>query len=78
MSKTRNRNENNLTPRQQQVLDCLVAGLTGPQTAEKLGISVHSVHAYAAILRERFNAGSTVEVVAKVTGRWIEEPSCSD
>jgi DNA-binding NarL/FixJ family response regulator len=47
-----------LTPRQKEVLDCLKAGMTNRQTAEKLGISIGTVKMHVTALLSAMNLRS--------------------
>ncbi|MEM9752569.1 MAG: LuxR C-terminal-related transcriptional regulator [Planctomycetota bacterium] len=46
------------------VLPGYLAGLPYPEIADQLGLSPHTVHAYARCLRRAFGVGSRVELLA--------------
>jgi len=53
-----------LTPGQHRVLRHIAFGLTGPQTAEELGISIETVKGQLAIARAKLGANTTTQAVA--------------
>lgn len=57
-----------LPPRLRQTLECLLTGVTERQTAEKLSLSVHTVHDYVKALYQHFGVSSRGELMAK----WIQ------
>jgi len=62
-----------LTPREQQVLDHIVAGMPNRVVAEELGISEKTVEAHRAHIMEKMDAASFAELVSRVVrGRLIE------
>ena len=52
-----------LTPREREVLDCVVAGKLNKRTAEELGISIKTVEAHRAKLMQKLRVDSTAELV---------------
>ena len=59
-----------LTPRQQQILPELLAGLAPKQIARKLGISTHTVREYIKALYRRVGVQGRDELMA----RYLESP----
>jgi DNA-binding NarL/FixJ family response regulator len=55
---------NRLPPRQQQVMDGLIRGLTERQLALRLGISRHTVHDYVKSIYARFGVCSRAELLS--------------
>jgi DNA-binding NarL/FixJ family response regulator len=55
----------NLSPREQMVLDCLAKGYTYQRTGESLKISLHSVRTYVRRIYEKLHVHSRTEAVAK-------------
>jgi FixJ family two-component response regulator len=55
-----------LTPREREVLDCVVAGKLNKRTAEELGISIKTVEAHRAKLMQKLHVDSTAELVRLV------------
>jgi DNA-binding NarL/FixJ family response regulator len=55
----------NLSEREQQVLDCLAQGLIYKEIAEKLGISYETVHTYIRRIYEKLQVRTRTEAVAK-------------
>ena len=55
----------NLSPREQEVLDCLSHGLIYKEIAEKLGISYETVHTYIRRIYEKLQVRTRTEAVAK-------------
>jgi len=58
-------NENDLTQREKEILPLLAAGLTSPQIADKLYLSIPTIKWYRRRLLERFNAKNTTEMIMK-------------
>ncbi len=56
-----------LAPRLRQTLDCLLAGDTERQVAQKMALSIHTVHGYVKSLYTHFGVSSRRELMA----RWI-------
>jgi DNA-binding NarL/FixJ family response regulator len=54
----------NLSEREQQVLDCLAQGLMYKEIAEKLGISYETVHTYIRRIYEKLQVRTRTEAVA--------------
>ncbi|MDB6016469.1 MAG: DNA-binding response regulator [Pedosphaera sp.] len=61
--------ESNLSPREQEVLDCLTQGFLYKEIAEKLGISYETVHTYVRRIYEKLQVRTRTEAVAKVLRR---------
>jgi len=61
--------ENNLSPREQEVLDCLSKGFLYKEIAEKLGISYETVHTYIRRIYEKLQVRTRTEAVAKFLRR---------
>jgi DNA-binding NarL/FixJ family response regulator len=59
----------NLSEREQQVLDCLSRGLMYKEIAEKLGISYETVHTYIRRIYEKLQVRTRTEAVAKFLRR---------
>jgi DNA-binding NarL/FixJ family response regulator len=55
----------NLSPREQEVLDCLSHGFLYKEIAEKLGISYETVHTYIRRIYEKLQVRTRTEAVAK-------------
>jgi DNA-binding NarL/FixJ family response regulator len=55
----------NLSPREQEVLDCLSQGFLYKEIAEKLGISYETVHTYIRRIYEKLQVRTRTEAVAK-------------
>jgi len=59
----------NLSQREQEVLDCLSHGLMYKEIAEKLGISYETVHTYIRRIYEKLQVRTRTEAVAKFLRR---------
>lgn len=59
----------NLSEREQEVLDCLSQGLIYKEIAEKLGISYETVHTYIRRIYEKLQVRTRTEAVAKFLKR---------
>jgi DNA-binding NarL/FixJ family response regulator len=59
----------NLSPREQEVLDCLSKGFLYKEIAERLGISYETVHTYIRRIYEKLQVRTRTEAVAKFLGR---------
>src|SRR5215475_4683711 len=59
----------NLSQREQEVLDCLSQGLIYKEIAEKLGISYETVHTYIRRIYEKLQVRTRTEAVAKFLRR---------
>ncbi len=59
----------NLSPREQEVLDCLSKGFLYKEIAEKLGISYETVHTYIRRIYEKLQVRTRTEAVAKFLRR---------
>jgi DNA-binding NarL/FixJ family response regulator len=55
----------NLSPREQEVLDCLAKGFLYKEIAEKLSISSETVHTYIRRIYEKLQVRTRTEAVAK-------------
>ena len=58
-----------LSPREQEVLDCLAKGFLYKEIAEKLGISYETVHTYIRRIYEKLQVRTRTEAVAKFLQR---------
>jgi DNA-binding NarL/FixJ family response regulator len=59
----------NLSQREQEVLDCLAQGFLYKEIAEKLGISYETVHTYIRRIYEKLQVRTRTEAVAKFLKR---------
>jgi DNA-binding NarL/FixJ family response regulator len=59
----------NLSPREQEVLDCLSHGFLYKEIADKLGISYETVHTYIRRIYEKLQVRTRTEAVAKFLQR---------
>ena len=59
----------NLSQREQEVLDCLAQGFLYKEIAEKLGISYETVHTYVRRIYEKLQVRTRTEAVAKFLRR---------
>ena len=59
----------NLSQREQEVLDCLAQGFLYKEIAEKLGISYETVHTYIRRIYEKLQVRTRTEAVAKFLRR---------
>lgn len=59
----------NLSPREQEVLDCLSRGFLYKEIADKLGISYETVHTYIRRIYEKLQVRTRTEAVAKFLKR---------
>ena len=59
----------NLSPREQEVLDCLSHGFLYKEIADKLGISYETVHTYIRRIYEKLQVRTRTEAVAKFLRR---------
>lgn len=57
-----------LTPREQQVLERIVAGRLNKQIADDLGISIKTVEAHRASIMDKTNAGTVADLMRVVMG----------
>lgn len=55
----------NLSPREQQVLDCLAKGFLYKEIAENMGVSYETVHTYIRRIYEKLQVRTRTEAVAK-------------
>ncbi|MDA1055482.1 MAG: LuxR C-terminal-related transcriptional regulator [Planctomycetota bacterium] len=62
-----------LPPRQREVLDLLLKRLPAKRIAQRLGISVKTVHAQLATLRDKFQAASSPDLIILVLRALYEE-----
>lgn len=58
-----------LSPREQEVLDCLAQGFLYKEIADKLGISYETVHTYIRRIYEKLQVRTRTEAVAKFLRR---------
>jgi DNA-binding NarL/FixJ family response regulator len=54
-----------LTPREQEVLQLLAAGLTYEEIGDRLGIAKRTARAHVVALQEKFDAANNAQVVAR-------------
>ena len=59
----------NLSQREQEVLDCLSQGFLYKEIADKLGISYETVHTYIRRIYEKLQVRTRTEAVAKFLKR---------
>lgn len=59
----------NLSPREQEVLDCLAQGFLYKEIADKLGVSYETVHTYIRRIYEKLQVRTRTEAVAKFLRR---------
>ena len=59
----------NLSPREQEVLDCLSQGFLYKEIAEKIGVSYETVHTYVRRIYEKLQVRTRTEAVAKFLRR---------
>ena len=57
-----------LTPREQQVLERIVAGRLNKQIADDLGISIKTVEAHRASIKDKTNSGTVADLMRVVIG----------
>jgi FixJ family two-component response regulator len=57
-----------LTPREQQVLERIVAGRLNKQIADDLGISIKTVEAHRANIMDKLNAGTVADLMRVALG----------
>ncbi len=58
-----------LTAREQQVLDCIVAGRLNKQIADDLGISIKTVEAHRANIMDKLNASTVADLLRLALSR---------
>lgn len=58
-----------LTAREQQVLDCIVAGRLNKQIADDLGISIKTVEAHRANIMDKLNAATVADLLRLALAR---------
>ena len=59
-----------LSPRQRDVLICLMEGDSEKQVAQRLNLSQHTVHDYVKVLHTRFGVRSRGELLARCRAFW--------
>jgi DNA-binding NarL/FixJ family response regulator len=59
----------NLSPREQEVLDCLAQGLIYKEIADKIGVSYETVHTYIRRIYEKLQVRTRTEAVARFLKR---------
>lgn len=69
-----NENELYITERQSQILELLSRGYTYSNIAEKLNISYITVRAHIAYAKERIDAATTYELVARYVEHKLNKP----
>jgi DNA-binding NarL/FixJ family response regulator len=57
--------QNLLTPREQEVLDCLAQGLPYKQIGDKIGLSINTIRTHLRHIYEKLHVQSRTEAVAK-------------
>lgn len=62
-----------LTRREQEVLDCLMDGLTYKQTAEKLCLSRYTMNTYRASIFQKKDVHSLTELIVKEYKKKLKE-----
>jgi FixJ family two-component response regulator len=60
-----------LTPREQQVLERIVAGRLNKQIADDLGISIKTVEAHRASIMDKTNSGTVADLMRVVMGAGV-------
>jgi DNA-binding CsgD family transcriptional regulator len=60
--------DDDLSPRMRETLNCLLTGDSEKQAAAKLGVSQHTVHVYVKQLYRKFDVNSRGELLAK----WVK------
>ncbi|WP_327348932.1 helix-turn-helix transcriptional regulator [Streptomyces europaeiscabiei] len=63
-----------LSPREEQVLDFIAAGLTHAQAARRLGISQHTVDTHVKRIRAKLGVGNKAEMVRLALARETSRP----
>jgi DNA-binding NarL/FixJ family response regulator len=66
---TSKRETENLTPREREILDLLAAGDLCKEIAEKLGLSLRTVHTHLKNIYEKLHVRSRTQAVMKYLGR---------
>lgn len=61
--------ENQLSPREERVLDCLARGLAYKQIGDELGISINTIRTHLRHIYEKLHVQSRTEAVAKYLRR---------
>ena len=64
-----------LTPREQQVLERIVAGRLNKQIADDLGISIKTVEAHRATIMDKTNSGTVADLMRVVMGAGTQQSS---
>lgn len=64
-----NRDALNVTPRERQVVDCLIEGLRTDEIANRLGLAPGTVLTYIKRIFEHTGTSHRGELVARATGR---------
>lgn len=62
-----------LTPREREVLDCVVAGRLNKQIADQLGISIKTVEAHRSHVMSKLGARSVAEAVQIALGKSVRK-----
>ena len=55
-----------LTPRQEEIVRCIMDGLTEPAIAEELGVSCYTIHSQIARAYEKIEVISRTELIVRV------------
>lgn len=63
--------ESFLTEREEQILPLIAAGLTSPQVAEKVHLSLPTIKWYRKKLLLKFDAANTAELISKAKGKGL-------
>ena len=62
-----------LTPREHQLLEAYALGMSNQETAEKLGLSVHSVRTYSSILLNKLGTSNRQKALRRVLSLGLAE-----
>jgi DNA-binding NarL/FixJ family response regulator len=67
-----------LSPRQAQVAECVLGGLSDKQIAQRLGIRVPTIRTYLARLFENLHAADRIELVLQIVRHFRKkcDPKC--
>ncbi len=63
-----------LTPREQELLDLLAAGLLYKEIADRLGLSLHTVNNHLYSIRQKLGAHTVIEAINRAYGRVRTAP----
>jgi DNA-binding CsgD family transcriptional regulator len=62
-----------VTPKEKLVLDLIAQGLSTKEMADKLNISFHTVESHRKMLRLKFEARNSVELIMKASQRMLAD-----